>query len=442
MALTIAHRLRRGRRHRHDREHRPPHRGRGRRRCEAALKGAREIGFTIISLTFSLVAVLIPLLFMGDVVGRLFREFAITLAVAILISALVSLTLHPDAVRAPAAPRAAGAPGPVRARERRAASIGSSRRYGAMLDWVLERSSARRWSVAVGTVVLTVVLALVDARRASFPSRTRVSSRRITEAPESVSFAAMASASRRSPTWSLRDPAVASVYFDRRHRRRQPHAQQRPPADQSETVRRARRTSASDVIRRLQGSGARASRASRLFAATRAGLDRRRSRQPGAVPVPGGEPGPRRARTARCPPARAPAGAARARGRDAATCRTGGLGAFVEVDRDRAARLGHHMAAIDDVLYSAFGQRFVSTIFTQTSQYRVVLEVQQDRRAASAALDAALRRPLQTASRYGWPAWSRRCARDRPRWWSTARSSRPRPRSRSTSLPATPWAKR
>ena len=89
------HRLRGGRRHRHDREHRALHRGRATRRCEAALKGSEQIGFTILSLTVSLIAVLIPLLFMGDVVGRLFREFAITLGVTILISAVVSLTLTP-----------------------------------------------------------------------------------------------------------------------------------------------------------------------------------------------------------------------------------------------------------------------------------------------------------------------------------------------------------
>ena len=89
------HRLRGRRRHRHDREHLPLHRGRARRRWQAALKGAEQIGFTIISLTVSLIAVLIPLLFMGDIVGRLFREFAITLAVTILFSAVVSLTLTP-----------------------------------------------------------------------------------------------------------------------------------------------------------------------------------------------------------------------------------------------------------------------------------------------------------------------------------------------------------
>jgi multidrug efflux pump subunit AcrB len=84
---------------------------------QAALKGAKQIGFTIISLTFSLIAVLIPLLFMGDVVGRLFREFAITLAVAILISAVVSLTLTPDDVRAPAAPPAGRRAGPLLSQE-------------------------------------------------------------------------------------------------------------------------------------------------------------------------------------------------------------------------------------------------------------------------------------------------------------------------------------
>jgi multidrug efflux pump len=93
--LDHFHRLRGGRRHRDDREHHALHRRRRGSRCRAALKGSEQIGFTIISLTISLIAVLIPLLFMGDIVGRLFREFAVTLSVTILVSAVVSLTLTP-----------------------------------------------------------------------------------------------------------------------------------------------------------------------------------------------------------------------------------------------------------------------------------------------------------------------------------------------------------
>ncbi|MBI2319192.1 MAG: efflux RND transporter permease subunit, partial [Betaproteobacteria bacterium] len=175
---------------------------------DAALKGAKQIGFTIISLTFSLVAVLIPLLFMGDVVGRLFREFAITLAVAILISAVVSLTLTPMMCarllrRTPLAAqgrfyRASG--------DFYAAVIN---RYAAMLDWVLERERSTL-AVAIGTLVLTVILYIVIPK-GFFPIQDTGAIQGISEAPQSISFAAMAERQQALARAVLEDPAVESL---------------------------------------------------------------------------------------------------------------------------------------------------------------------------------------------------------------------------------------
>ncbi|MEO5765038.1 MAG: efflux RND transporter permease subunit, partial [Casimicrobiaceae bacterium] len=156
---------------------------------EAALKGSRQIGFTIISLTVSLIAVLIPLLFMGDIVGRLFREFAITLAVAILISAFVSLTLTPMM----SARLLRHVPEGERGRFERAAGRfldGMIARYATALDWVLARQRATL-AVAILTLVLTVVLYVVIPK-GFFPAQDTGAIQGITDAPQSVSYAAMA----------------------------------------------------------------------------------------------------------------------------------------------------------------------------------------------------------------------------------------------------------
>src|SRR6266581_4331890 len=160
---------------------------------EAALKGAEQIGFTIISLTFSLIAVLIPLLFMGEVVGRLFREFAITLAVAILISAVVSLTLTPMMCAKLLRRR----PESEQGRFYRAAGHfidAMIARYGAMLNWVLDRQTATLW-VFIGTLALSVILYIV-VPKGFFPLQDTGVIQGISEAPQSVSFAAMAERQR------------------------------------------------------------------------------------------------------------------------------------------------------------------------------------------------------------------------------------------------------
>ena len=175
---------------------------------EAALKGTQQIAFTIISLTFSLIAVLIPLLFMGDVVGRLFREFAITLAVSILISAVVSLTLTPMMC----AKLLKHTPPDKQGRFYRWSGDLFERviaRYGSMLNWVLDRQGATL-IVAVLTLVLTVVLYIVIPK-GFFPVQDTGAIQGISEAPQTISFAAMAERQQALAAVVLEDPAVASL---------------------------------------------------------------------------------------------------------------------------------------------------------------------------------------------------------------------------------------
>src|SRR5208282_5561866 len=175
---------------------------------EAALKGSGQIGFTIISLTISLIAVLIPLLFMGDVVGRLFREFAITLAVTILISAVVSLTLVPmmcaKLVRH-------HEPEDVPAWSRKAGAIfdGIIARYASMLNWVLDRQPLTL-AVAVSTLVLTVLLYILIPK-GFFPVQDTGLIQVITEGPQSASYEAMVDRQQALAAEILKDPAVVSL---------------------------------------------------------------------------------------------------------------------------------------------------------------------------------------------------------------------------------------
>jgi multidrug efflux pump len=345
----------------------------------AALKGARQIAFTIISLTFSLIAVLIPLLFMGDVVGRLFREFAITLAVAILISAFVSLTLTPMMSARLLKRTAREAQG----RFQRVAGDWFERlidTYARALDWVLERQFATLM-VAIGTLVLTVILYLAIPK-GFFPLQDTGVIQGISEAPQSVSFAAMADRSRALAEAILEDPAVESVSTfigvdgqnttlnsGRLLINLKPHAQ---------------RPGAPAVIERLAARAARLEgirlylqpvqdltiedRVSRTqFQFTLEGTNREELAYWTNVVVERLRPLAQLADVA-------------------SDLQDQGLQAYVEIDRDTAGRLGVTVAAIDAALYNAFGQRLVSTIFTQASQYRVVLEVKPEFRRGPASL--------------------------------------------------------
>ena len=347
---------------------------------EAALKGSEQIGFTIISLTVSLIAVLIPLLFMGDVVGRLFREFAITLAVSILISAVVSLTLTPMMCarllrHTPESEqgwfyRASG-----RLFERVIA------RYGRMLDWVLDRQRATLL-VALGTLALTVLLYIV-VPKGFFPVQDTGVIQGISEAPQSVSFAAMAERQRNLARAILEDPAVESVSSF-------------IGVDGTNTTLNsgrmlinlkpleARDANAVEVIRRLQARLADVEGITLYMQPVQdLTIEDRVSRTQYQFTLEGTEPGGTSTWTHRLV---ARLSALPQLADVVSDLQDQGLQAYVEIDRDTAGRLGVTPGAIDNALYNAFGQRLISTIFTQSSQYRVVLEVKPEFRVGPAAL--------------------------------------------------------
>ncbi|HEU4621603.1 MAG TPA: MdtB/MuxB family multidrug efflux RND transporter permease subunit [Burkholderiaceae bacterium] len=334
---------------------------------EAALKGSKQIGFTIISLTISLVAVLIPLLFMGDVVGRLFREFAITLAVAILISAVVSLTLTPMMCA-----RLLKHEDPA-THGRWWHAIGNAfdaviARYAVALRWVLAHQRLTLL-VAIGTLVLTVLLYVV-VPKGFFPQQDTGVVQGITEAPQSVSFSAMSERQQALAQALLQDPAVASLSSF-------------VGIDGTNTTLNsgrllinlkplAERDRLKTVLARLQDR-ARGVPGIALYLQPLQDLtiEDRVSRTQYQFTLDSSKPEdldiwvPRLIERLRALPQL----------RDVTSdLQNQGLQAFVEIDRDTASRLGVSVTAIDNALYNAFGQRLVSTIFTQSSQYRVVLE--------------------------------------------------------------------
>jgi multidrug efflux pump len=338
---------------------------------EAALKGAGEIGFTIISLTISLIAVLIPLLFMGEVVGRLFREFSITLAVAILISAFVSLTLTPMMAARLLKPE----------REKRAGWFDRViAQYGRALEWVLDRQTATLW-VALATLALTALLYVV-VPKGFFPPQDTGVLQAISEAPQTVSFGSMAERQQALAKALLADPEVESLSSfigvdganptlntGRMLINLKPHSQ---------------RGNLADAMARLQARAAEV-QGIKLY----------------LQPVQDLTIEDRVSRTQYQFTLEAPSGAELAQWTHLLVARLSelpeladvasdlqdeGLQAFVEIDRDSAARLGVTPAAIDNVLYNAYGQRLVSTIFTQSNQYRVVLEVKPEFGHGPAAL--------------------------------------------------------
>lgn len=336
----------------------------------AAIEGARQIAPTIVSLTFSLIAVLIPLLFMADVVGRLFREFAITLAVAILISAVVSLSFTPMLC----ARLLKHVPAERQGRLQRALAAWLERLvavYAAGLERVLAR---RRLALAAaaGTIAATCALAWW-VPKGFFPVQDVSIIQAVTEAEGGVSFAAMSERQAALVKALLSDPAVESVASivgvdginampntGRLSINLKPHAERQGDG-------------AIRVARRLQ-ERAKEVPGIRLYAQPVQDLtvDERpgRAQCQYVVESPDAEDLGRAVPTLRAALEGLPELADVSDDLGA-----GGLGAAVEIDRDRAARLGITARAVDEALYSAFGQRFVSTIFTQTSQYRVVLEM-------------------------------------------------------------------
>jgi len=348
---------------------------------QAALKGSQQIGFTIISLTFSLIAVLIPLLFMGDVVGRLFREFAITLAVSILISALVSLTLTPMLC----AKILRHVPEERQGRFYKASGEFFDRIVAVYDKWltrVLDHQRATLW-VAFGTLALTLLLA-VWVPKGFFPVQDTGVIQAVSEAPQSISFSAMAERQQQLADVVLRDPAVASLSSfigvdgtnatlnsGRMLINLKPHDQ--------------RDASAQQVIRRLQPELAKVMGITLYMQPVQdLTIEDRVSRTQYQLSVQDADPEvlsewvPKLVeRFAQLP----------ALEDVASDLQDKGLKAYVEIDRATASRLGVTVAAVDNALYSAFGQRLISIIFTQANQYRVVLEVHPDHQQGPEALE-------------------------------------------------------
>jgi multidrug efflux pump len=336
---------------------------RGESPLEAALEGSKEIGFTIISLTCSLCAVLIPLLFMGDVVGRLFREFAITLVVAIVISALVSLTFTPMLCA-----RLLRATEPEKNWFERALGRLLAG-YARALSWVLDHRPAAL-AAAASTVLVTVLLVLWIPK-GFFPTQDTGVVQVITEAPPTVSFAKMSALQRQVAELIASDPAVRSVSSIVGVDGMNPTLNSgrllvnlKPGAQRSE--------SAVELVRRWRERARELLGIRAYFQPVQdLTVDDRVARAEYQYLVES----PDEALLEQAVPALVERLRSLPELEDVSTnWEQGGLSLALEIDRDRAGRLGISMASIDDLLYSAFGQRFVSTIFTQTSQYRVVLQ--------------------------------------------------------------------
>ncbi|PRA14909.1 MULTISPECIES: MdtB/MuxB family multidrug efflux RND transporter permease subunit [Pseudomonas] len=348
----------------------------------AALKGAKQIGFTLISLTLSLIAVLIPLLFMADVVGRLFREFAITLAVAILISLVVSLTLTPMMC--------------ARLLKREPKEQEQSRFYkasGAWIDWLIARyGSLLQWVlkhqpltllVAIATLGLTVFLYLV-VPKGFFPVQDTGVIQGISEAPQSISFAAMSQRQQQLAKIILADPAVESLssYIGvdgdnatlnsgrllinlKAHGQRDLSAAQvitrlQPEIDKLVGIRLfmqpVQDLTIEDRVSRTQYQFSMSSPDVDLLALWSEKLVHALSQLPELTDV-------------------------------ASDLQDKGLQVYLVIDRDAASRLGVSVSTITDALYDAFGQRQISTIYTQASQYRVVLQAQSGETLGPEALN-------------------------------------------------------
>ena len=338
---------------------------------QAALKGARQIGFTLISLTFSLIAVLIPLLFMADVVGRLFREFAITLAVAILISLVVSLTLTPMMCAR------------LLKREPKEEEQGHFyrasgawidwliRHYGSALQWVLKRQPLTLL-VAVASLALTVFLYMV-VPKGFFPVQDTGVIQGISEAPQSTSFAAMSERQQALSKVILQDPAVqslssyigvdgdnATLNSGRLLINLKPHGERdvtatevinrlQPQVDRLVGIRLfmqpVQDLSIEDRVSRTQYQFSLSSPDADLLAQWSGKLVQALQQRPELADV-------------------------------ASDLQDKGLQVYLVIDRDMASRLGISVSQITNALYDAFGQRQISTIYTQASQYRVVLQSQ------------------------------------------------------------------
>jgi len=346
----------------------PP--GKQRLVLEAALAGASEIGFTIISLTVSLIAVLIPLLFMGDVVGRLFREFAVTLAITILISAVVSLTLVPMMsarwlkVKDDEDAKASGLP----ARFKRGFE-GVVHRYDRSLAWVIDHQGLTL-VVAMATLVLTVLLYLFIPK-GLFPTQdTGQLQARIVTA-EDVSYARMSELQQATAQKILADPAVENlssfIGVDAANNTMLHTGRLLIDFNRDHGTQDALMARLQEAVRGVPGVTLYLQPTQDLTIDAETGPTEFR------VSLEGADTATVTEWVTKLVAEMRKHGELRNVTSDAGAQ---GLAAFIDIDRDTAARLGVTASAIDDGLYSAFGQRIVSTIFTETNQYRVILEAQ------------------------------------------------------------------
>ena len=348
---------------------------------EAALKGSRQIGFTIVSLTVSLVAVLIPLLFMGGVIGRLFREFAVTLSIAIGVSAILSLTLTPMMCghmlrREPPADERGAV---FRFSER--AFEGMIAFYDRGLKWVLEH---QRFTLVVtlATVALTALLTVI-VPKGFFPAQDTGLVTGITEAAPDVSFPRMMTLQEEAARAVLADPDVQSVASFIGADGTNPTTNN-GRLSITLKAREARSVSADEIIARLKPSlsnvaGIRV----HLQAVQDLQIDTRVSRAQFQYTLEDADPAELATWSGRMfeRMSALPELSDLASDEQAA-----GVEASLTIDRDTASRLGVSPQAIDDTLYDAFGQRQVSTIFTQLNLYRVILEVKPEFRRDPTAL--------------------------------------------------------
>ena len=335
---------------------------------QAALKGSEQIGFTIISLTVSLIAVLIPLLFMPDVVGRLFREFAITLAVTIVISAVVALTLVPMMCAKILRHRRASEMSLV-ARNSQQWFDALIAQYGRLLNWVLDHQPLTLL-VAVGTLGLTVLLYIMIPK-GFFPVQDTGLIQGISEAEPSVSFEAMAQRQQALAAAILKDPDVVSlssfVGVDGTNSTLNTgrFLINLRPRDE-------RRTSASDVIRRLERETQDVAGISLYMQPVQdLTIDATVSRSQYQFVLEDANPNEF---STWVPKLLERLQQLRQLEDVSSNYAENGLSAYILIDRPTAARFGITPATVDNALYDSFGQRIVSTIFTQSNQYRVILE--------------------------------------------------------------------
>ena len=347
---------------------------------QAALKGSAQIGFTIISLTFSLIAVLIPLLFMADVIGRLFREFAITLAVAILISAVISLTLTPMMC----AKLLRHVPDEKQGWFYHASGRFFDRiiaEYGRCLRWVLDRQTLTL-VVAFGTLGLTAVL-YVFIPKGFFPTQDTGVIQGITDASQDISFGAMGERQQALADAILQDPDVESLSsfigvdgINATLNSGRISINLKPLS--------ARSARAPEIIRRLQQRVAAVPGITLFMQPVQdISIDTTVSRTQYQFVLQSAAMSdlvtwvPRLLEKLSTVPELADL---------ASDLQTDGRQVYVEIDRSTASRYGIATTDISNLLYNAFGQRLVSTIFTQSNQYRVVLEVKPEFRQGPAAL--------------------------------------------------------